>query len=692
MSRIPGPVVVVGSSREVAAVASGSEHDGVGEQSGNTPAGDAVHPVPAEAPVGAPAGRQYLLEQVDDAAVVQLYADGFAGLPLDQKLLIWHLYQAALAGRDIYYDQRYVHSLEMRDVLEEIVTHADGIDSPTREEIQRYTKLFWLNTGPYNNLTARKFVLKCTPEAFGAAAAAAQRAGAAFPLRPGESLDDLLTRLQPMFFNPAVDRMVTSKTPGDGKDILAESANNLYVGVTMQDLQTFAEQYPLNSRLVKSSGGLTEEVYRVGGRYDREIRNIVRHLEAAIPYATGAMAEALQALIRWYRTGEDADRIAYDIAWVRDRDSPVDTINGFIEVYMDARGHKGAWEALVYVVNPGKTEGIRKIAENAQWFEDRMPWADEYKKAGVRGVTARAIDVVIEAGESGPVTPVGINLPNDQAIREMYGSKSVSLSNVTEAYDKSTSAAFRREFAWTAEEASRAEKWSSVASELTTNLHEVIGHGSGKVAERLHGSPQTALQEQYSALEEARADLVALYFLPHPRLAELGIVSAEDQDDIVQAEYEGYTRNALAQLRRIREGTQIEEDHMRNRQMIVRWLMANSNAVGARVRDGKTYYVMTDARAFTNGVGRLLAEVQRIKAEGDYEASRRLFDTYGVHFDASLRDEVVARVDELKMPSYTGFVQPRLEPVRDADGTIVDVTISYPLDLTAQMLEYSGRR
>jgi dipeptidyl-peptidase III len=433
-------------------------------------------------------------------------------------------------------------------------------------------------------------------------------------------------------------------------------------------------------------------VYRIGGRYDAYIRCIVKHLEAAVPHATDATAAALRALIRFYQTGDTADRIAYDIAWVQDRHSPVDTINGFVEVYMDARGTKGAWEALVYYVNPHKTEGIRKLAAEAQWFEDRMPWDDRYKKQGVRGVSAKAIDVVVESGDSGPVTPVGINLPNDQTIREEYGSKSVSLSNVNLAYDKSTSAEFRREFAWTPEEAERAERWSSVAGELTTNMHEVIGHGSGRISERLNGNPQGALKEQYSALEESRADLVALYFVPDPKLVELGLVEPEDHGDIVKAEYEGYARNALVQLRRVREGTQIEEDHMRNRQMIVRWLMENSGAIETRRRDGKTYYVVTDIQLFRQGVGRLLAEVQRIKAEGDYEAARHLFETYGVHFDPALRDEIVARVDRLKMPSYTGFVQPRLEAIRDSAGSITDVKISYPLDLTTQMLEYSGKR
>ncbi len=342
-------------------------------------------PTAAEAPrPAAPdtTNRKYLLERVDDAAVVQLYADGFDRLPLGEKTLIWHLYQAALAGRDIFYDQRYAHNLEMRSILEEIITHANGIDAATLAEIQRYTKLFWINTGPYNNLTARKFILKSTPEAFAAAAATAQKNGATFPLQGGESLDALLKRLQPVFFDLNVDPIVTNKTPGKGKDILASSANNLYVGVTTKDLAGYDEKYQLNSRVVKKDGKIVEEVYRVGGKYDAQIRAIIQHLEAAIPFATEPMAKALRALVKFYQTGEMSDRIAYDIAWVEDKASPVDTINGFVEVYMDARGMKGSWESLVFYVNPEKTAEIRKLAADAQWFEDRMPWAAQYRKQG----------------------------------------------------------------------------------------------------------------------------------------------------------------------------------------------------------------------------------------------------------------------------------------------------------------------
>jgi dipeptidyl-peptidase-3 len=664
-----------------------------------------------------PADRKYLLERVDDAAVAQIYADGFQSLPLKEKILIWHLYQAAIAGRDIFYDQKHRDALEMRGILEQIVAHPQGIDQATLTELQRYTKLFWINNGPYNNLTARKFVLKSTPAALATAVQIAAKNGARFRTPDGETIAAVLARLGPMFFDPNVDPIVTNKTPGAGKDILQASANNLYANVSMADVKGFTEKYPLNSRLVKrppslaqisgassgetspkrpaaaaAGGTLIEEVYKIDGRYGQQIADIVEHLEAAIPFATEPMANALRALVQWYRTGEDADRVKYDIAWVQDKASPVDTINGFIEVYLDARGIKGAWEGLVFYVNQEKTARIRKLAENAQWFEDRMPWDPKYRKPTVQGIVANAIDVVVETGDSGPVTPIGINLPNDNTIREKFGSKSVALSNVNEAYSKSTPGSMRSEFAWTPEEAQRAERFAEFGGELTTDMHEVIGHASGRLSESLEGTPQALLKEHFSALEEGRADLVGLYFIADPKLVELGIIAAAEHADVVRAEYEAYTRNALTQLRRVREGTQIEEDHMRNRQMIVRWLMANTKAIEERTRDGKTFLVMVDPQAFRDGVGTLLAEVQRIKSEGDFAAAQKLFDSHGIHFDPRLRDEIVARVDKLNLPSYTGFVMPKLMPVLGANGQITDVLMSYPQDLTVQMLEYSGVR
>ena len=638
------------------------------------------------------ADRRYLLEQIDDAAVVQLYADGFSRLTHGEKLLAWHLYLAALAGRDIYYDQRYRHNLAMRDILEEILTHADGIADDVRLELTRYTKLFWINTGPYNNLTARKFVLRLSERQLADAAEIANANGARFRLGGAESIRALIARYAPMFFDAAFDATVTCKTPGHGRDILESSANNLYDGVTMADLEGFVEEHGLNSRLAKTDGRLVEQVYRIGGLYGAELLRVAGHLRDALPHAPPSLAEALRALIRLYETGDDRDREAFDIAWVQNLDSIVDTMNGFIEVYLDARGIKGAWQGVVYYVNQDKTEKIHRLAHHAQWFEDHLPIDPAYRKPHVQGVSARAIEVVVETGDCGPVTPIGVNLPNDQRIREQYGSKSVSLSNVMEAYDRSLPDSFRQEFSWDEAEIERAKQWGAFAGELTTEIHEVLGHGSGRMAAHVVAQPQELLKEQYSALEETRADLVALYFVADPYLATIGILDADDQGDIVRAEYEAYARNALTQLRRVREGTQLEEDHMRNRQTIVHWLMAHTRAIDVRTRDNTTYYVVVDTTAFRDGVARLLAEVQRIKSEGDYPSAKRLFETYGVHFDAGLRDEIVSRVDRLQLPSYTGFVMPTLRPVYDEVGCITDVTITYLCDLTAQMLEFSEER
>lgn len=635
--------------------------------------------------------RQFLLERVGDAAVVQLYADGFESLPLEQKLLAWHLYQAAIAGRDIYYDQRYAHGLEMRAVIEGILMHPDGVEPDTLELVRHYTKRFWINSGPFADVSSRKFVLGCSPEQLLAAMKAAESAGAAFPTNPRESLEELAGRLSPMFFDPDFEPIVTNKSPGPGGDILADSANNLHVDMSMSDLEGFEEEYPLNSRLVKQGdGNLVEETYRIGGRYSKEIQRIISHLEDAAGVAPAPTAEAIRALITSYRSGSAADRKAYDIAWVNDADAQVDAINGFTEVYMDARGVKGAWESSVYYVNEEKTEDIKKIAAEAQWFEDRMPWDPSFRKPNVQGITANAIEVIIETGDCGPITPIGINLPNDQDVREQHGSKSVSLSNVIDAYAESTPTTFRAEFSWDDDEASRADAWAGPSRELLVNMHEVIGHASGRLSDRLNGQPQDLIKEYYSALEESRADLVALYFMPDPRLAELGLVASDDQGEMARAAYEEYTRNALVQLRRIPEGDQIEGDHMRNRQMIILWLIDNTDAIEIRDRDGKTFYVMTDAEAFREGVAELLAEVQRIKSEGDYEAAKALFDSYGIRFDTALRDQVLSRVDALNLPTTTAFVMPRLRPKYGDDGQISDVEISYPMNLETQMLEYAN--
>ena len=645
--------------------------------------------------------RKYLLERVDDAAVVQLYVDGFERLPLREKVLVYHLSEAAVAGRDIFIDQKYRHSLEIRDLVEEVLTHADGVDAETLEEVRRYTKLFWLNNGPHHSTTSRKEVLKCSFDAFAEAVKKAEANGATLPKREGETTGRLLERMRPILFDPQVDSHATRKSPGEGRDILEASANNFYgKEVTLDDLEGFEEQYPLNSKLVKRPDGTLEEViWRAGfddvvpaGMYAEQIRDIIGHLEAAIPHATPRMARTLGMLVHYYRTGDPIDFRAYDIAWVGDVNSPVDTINGFIEVYTDSRGQKGAWEAVVYFNDPVKMDLIHKIAQNAQWFEDHMPYDAKYRKPEVRGISAKAIQVVMETGDSGPVSPIGINLPNDGDIREQYGSKSVSLSNVIEAADRSSPADARREFCWDEAEFERAEKWKTLSLDLKVNLHEVVGHASGRVSDELTADPEDIIGEYYSALEEARADLVALWFVGDPKLVELGLIEEKDREEILRAAYEAYTRRALVQLRRVRTGSTLEQDHMRNRQMIVHWLMDNTDAVEVRHRDGKTYYLATDIEAWKQGVGRLLAEVQRIKSEGDREAARQLFERYGIHIDTDRRDEVVARYDKLDLPLYTGLVMPKLTPVRDQNGRIEDVQIRYPMDLESQMLEWSGRR
>ncbi len=640
-----------------------------------------------------PATRPYLLERVDDAAIAQIYADGFSALTMPQKVLAYHLYQAAIAGRNIYYDQRHRFALEMRDILEGILTHPAHVDAATLTELTRYTKLFWLNSGPYANLTAQKFVLRTTPAALLAAAKAALADGAQFDLANKESLDVALTRLAPMFFDPAFEPIVTNKNPPPGQDIITASANNLYSGVTLAEVNSLTQQFPIASKILRRPDGtIGEHNYGPAALYFREIDRIIRHLTAAAAVAPAPTARALAALIQWYTTGSVADRRVFDIAWVQDPAAVVDTINGFIEVYLDPRGVKGAWEGAVFYVNREKTERIRTLAANAQWFEDHMPWDPKYRKAGVTGITANAMDVLVETGEAGPLTFVGVNLPNDQAVREQYGSKSFSLANVNEAYERSSPTSLRSEFAWSEEEVARAKTWSALSGDLVTDMHEVIGHASGRLSPTLTGTAADALKEMYSALEEARADLVGLYFLADPKLPALGIFAAADQPAIVQAEYEGFTRNALTQLRRIRDGNSIADDHMRNRQMIVRWLMANTKAIETRERAGKTYYVMVDARVFRDGVGRLLAEVQRIKSEGNFAAAKALFDTHGIYFEPALRDQVVKRAAALNPPTYTGFVMPKLTPVTGPDGVILDVRITHPRDFTQQMLEYSGKR
>lgn len=648
----------------------------------------AAQPAPAD-------GRRYELERIDGTAVVQLYADGFAQLSRRDRLLAYHLCQAAIAGRDIFLDQRFVYALGIRWVLESMYQVRNQLPPEVAQEIERYTKLFWVHNGIHDNHSTQKRLLRLTWEQFELAARTAIDAGhrlGRVEIAPARDLRDVYAILT----DPTTFRSVTDKNPEGDIDPLLASCNNLYVGVNSADLASFQEKNGLNSRLVKQvDGSLREEVYRCGdgkdvppGRYAAELARVNEHLNRALPHAPPATRAALRHLMRFHQTGDLADWRAYNIAWVQDRDAEVDLILGFIEVYMDVRGIKGAWEAIVSFRDRDKTAAIEALAREASWFEQRMPWDDEWKKPDVRGISAKAIAVLIETGDSGPITPVGINLPNEQDIREQYGSKSVNLANVVLAYNMTQQQGSAAEFSASPAEAARAQAYAAAMDDLHTNLHEVIGHASGQVRKEVQ-NPAQMLGLYYSTLEEARADLVGLYWIADPKLRQMRLVP---NDDAVLAKYEAYARNALVQLRRVPKGGKLEEDHMRNRQLIVHWLLANDGGVERIEQGGKTFYRVTSVDAFRQGCGRLLAEVMRIKATGDFPAGKALVETYGTKVDPALHQQVLDRVAALGLPSVTGFVQPELVPIRDGNGDIVDAEVVHCQDLADQMLRWSGRR
>lgn len=651
---------------------------------------------PAAAPAASPASteRRYELERVDTTAIVQLYADGFASLSLRDKLLAYHLTCAAIAGRDIYLDQRFALALPLRNVLESLFLVKAQLPADVAAEVDRYCKLFWVHSGIHDNLTTQKNLLRLSWEQFSAACDVAVRAGQRLGLRELAPMHDLHEAFAVMT-DPATFRSVTDKSTENGNDPLQSSCNNLYEGVTTADLTGFAEKYGLDSRLCKRGGALVEEVYRCGdggaippGRYAETLAKVNEHLRHALAYAGPATQRAIRALIRFHQTGSLADWREFTIAWVQDTDSAVDFMIGFVEVYLDPRGIKGSWEGIVSCRDERKTKAIAALAAEAPWFEARMPWDERWRKPDVKGITARAIEVLTETGDSGPITPVGINLPNEADVRQQYGSKSVNLANVVEAYDRSAGAGSLAEFAASPEEIARGQAYGPAMDDVHTNLHEVIGHASGQVAPEIQ-NPAQRLGMFYSTLEEARADLVGLYWLADPKLRELGLVP---NDDAVLAKYEAYARNALVQLRRVPPGGRLEEDHMRNRQTIVHWLLANDGGVSRVAKDGRTFYVVDSAAKFRDGCGRLLAEVMRIKATGDFAAGKALVETYGVKVDPQLHQEVLGRIAALHLPSVTGFVQPELRLVKDASGRTTDVAVVHCLDLADQMLRWSGRR
>ena len=637
--------------------------------------------------------RIYELERIRNARTVQLYADGFNSLSKREKIFAYYLSRAAIAGRTIAIDQTNKYATAIMTLCEKILGHPEGIPSRTMRAIREYTKLFWINNGMYEYGTNKKFIPSCSPDEFENAVriASARDRGAV------AGVDDFIVKfslIKTPMFDPDYMPVVTDKSPGH--DFIAQSANNFYDNLTTNEVDAWSsagkEKYPLNSRAVKLDGKIQEEVWRAGGNgtpagmYSRELANIITYLEKAKAYASGSrQANAVGLLVDFFGTGDPADWEKFNIDWVK-YTSNVDFILGFIEVYMDPRGRKGKYESVVYFTDKQQTRLMRKLAANAQYFEDRAPWADEYRKKEIVAPIANVVNVIVETGDAGPVSAIGINLPNEQHIRQTYGSKSVLLHNIVAAYNASEPKGLLEEFCYDRFEVRRAKKFGPVADDLHTAMHEVLGHASGKVSDRLNGDPANHLPGYYSTLEEARADLVALWNVFDPKLKRLKMVRT---DDVGKTMYDSYVRNVFLQLRRIPVGDQLEEDHMKNRQMVVSYIMNNSNVIEVEKKRGKTFFHIIDYEKMHDAVGELLSEVMRIKAEGDLRSAKRLIDMYGLKINTEWRDEVMKRVKKLGLSSYTGFVMPELKPVFDRRGMIRDVRIAYPLDLTKQMLDFS---
>jgi dipeptidyl-peptidase-3 len=657
---------------------------------------------PAPAPVASAepaAGEAFRVEaeRFADVRVLRYRVPGFEALAPAAKRLLYYLYEAALCGREIIYDQKYRYNLGIKRTLEQIVRHYPG-ERATADfrALALYLKRIWFANGIHHHYGHDKFAPGFSPTAF---AAFVRGTAAPFPVREGQSLDALIAELTPVMFDASVDAKLVSKSAD--RDVLTSSAVNFYAGLSQPEVEEFYAKAEapstatpvsvgLNSRLVKSDGAIVEQVQKVGGRYTQAIEHIVAWLEKAAGSAENdAQRVALDKLIRFYRTGSLQDWDDYNIAWLRDTESQVDVINGFIEVYHDPLGMRGTFESVVSFRDTQATRRIGAIAGAAQWFEDHMPYFGRHKKKSVTGISGKVITVVIEAGDAAPSTPIGINLPNSDWIRREHGSKSVTLANVVAAYN-AVRGGVDREFSYGPAEIERNERFGELAMALHVDLHEVIGHGSGQLEPGV-GPLHETLKNYGSTLEEARADLVALYFAVDPKLIELGLMPSVE---VGHTAYDQFIRNwLLQQLNRVEPGKDIEEDHMRNRQLIAAWAYEHGrkdNVIERRNRDGKTFFVINDHSKLRALFGRLLRELQRIKSTGDYAAIRELVERYAVKVDSALHAEVRARYAALDVPAYSGFIGPRLVPVRNGDE-IVDVRIEYPDNFTEQMLEYADR-
>ncbi|HBO25768.1 MULTISPECIES: dipeptidyl-peptidase 3 family protein [Culturomica] len=622
----------------------------------------------------------YIAEEFDDIRILRYRVDVFETLPLQEKLFVYYLSRAALAGRDILWDQNNRYNLRIRKVLERIICKYEGDRSVAEfQAFLLYAKKVFFANGIHHHYSMDKFI-PAFPESYFRLLLEQTGQGAVFE------------ELRSVVFDPGY---MAKRVASDGsRDLIVNSANNYYENVTQQEVEDFYNnrkepetRHPLNSTLVKVEGEVKEQVWKADGKYGREIRRIMGYLEQALPYAANEeQKQVIGLLLEFYRTGDLKVFDKYSIAWVKEGKANVDFINGFIEVYGDPLAYKASWESVVEIVDAQACSRTRKLAENALWFEKHAPTDDRFKKTEISGITARVMQVAMLGGDCHPATPIGINLPNAEWIRETYGSKSVTLDNITYAYHRaSIGSGVTDEFAFSEEEKKLAEKYGYEAGNIHTDLHECLGHGSGKM---LTGVTTDALKNYYSTLEEARADLFALYYIMDPKLVELGIVSSPE---VARCEYNSYIRNGLlTQLTRIKPGNSLEESHMRNRQLIAAWVYEQGkerNVIERVVQENKTYFVIRDYEALRILFGRLLAEVQRIKSEGDYTKARDLVENYGVRIDMELHREVLDRYEKLHIPPYAGFINPEYTLVEEG-GKVTNVKIGYPGDFLEQMLAY----
>ena len=621
---------------------------------------------------------------------------GFENLSLRQKELVYYLSQAALEGRDILFDQNGKYNLQIRKLLEVVYTTYTGDKEDDEfQGLEVYLKRVWFSSGIYHHYACDKFMPSFSPEFLRKWIEKVDVSQ--LPLKDGESVQEMCDELFPVIFDPEV--MPKRVNQADGEDLVMTSAANYYEGVTQKEAEAFYSilkipgdphpvMYGMNSRLVKKDGFLREEVWKVGGMYGEAIEKIIAWLEKAETVAESeAQREVIRLLVDFYRTGDLKTFDNYSIAWLKDTGSKVDFVNGFIESYGDPLGMKASWESIVNFKDEEATRRTEIISQNAQWFEDHSPVSLAFKKGMVTGVSAKVITAAMLGGDLYPSSAIGINLPNSNWIRSRHGSKSVTIGNLTDAYNKAAKGnGFREEFVYSQAERDLLEKYADITGELHTDLHECVGHGSGKL---LPGVDPDALKAYGSTIEEARADLFGLYYLADEKLVELGLTPDEEA---YKAEYYAYMMNGLlTQMVRIEPGRDLEEAHMRNRQLIARWALEYGkpmNVVELVQKEGKTYVKVNDYLQLRGLFGMLLSKIQRIKSEGDYEAARALVEKYGVKLDASLHEEVLARYRALHLAPYKGFVNPVYRPEYDADGRIVDVKVDYTEGYTEQMLRY----